>query len=151
VVFVMLKSTVMIGMLVLLAMTSLMAYTKCWRLSGIVSNSKKGLMVSRSPLKSFNSPAIESIKRQMMVNRKPPPPTIVLEERRISVVTVPSIREIEDAAKISERSIASKTFCIRSGGYPDLDVKDGIYLLLWASMTHNLHSTQLQSQNRAAK
>jgi hypothetical protein len=151
VVFVMLKSSAMVGILVLLAMTSLMAFTKHWRLSAIVNGSKKGPIVSRSLLMSLNSPAIESIKHQMMVNRKPPPPTVVLEERRISIVTVPSIREIEDAAKISERSIASKTFCTRSGGYPDLDVKDGIYLLLWASMTHNLHSTQLRSQILAAK
>lgn len=145
---VMLKSSVMIGLLVLLAMTSLMAFTKNRRLIGSCG---KVPMVSRSVLKSVNSPAIESIKRQMMVNRKPPPPTVILEERRISIVTVPSIREIEDAAKISERSIASKTFCTRSGGYPDLDVKDGIYLLLWASMTHNLHNTQLQSQNQAVE
>ena len=88
--------------------------------------------------------AIEAVQRQIISSKKVQP-KVVLEERRISVIAVPSLREIEEAAKISERSKASKTFCSRSGGYPDLDVKDGIYLLLWASMTHNLHQEQALS------
>lgn len=90
--------------------------------------------------------AIESLRRQMISNKKVPA-AVVIEERKISVIAVPSLREIEIAAKSSERSMASKTFCSRSGGYPDLDVKDGIYLLLWASMTHNLHQAQAVPQN----
>lgn len=147
--FAMSKFCVFRVMLLLLAMTSLMAYTKNQQPSSFISGSRKEPIVRSFILKSVNSLAVESITRQMMVNRKPPPPTIILEERRISIVTVPSIREIEDAAKTSERSKASKTFCTRSGGYPDLDVKDGIYLLLWASMTQNLHNTQLRSKNQA--
>ena len=88
--------------------------------------------------------ADESLRRQMLSNRKAPI-NVVVEERKISVKAVPSLSEIETAAKNSERSKASKTFCSRSGGYPDLDVKDGIYLLLWASMTHNLQQTQAAS------
>ena len=145
------KSRFILGMLMMLAMTSLMAFTERRHLRPVSHCSYTQPTNSRSMLGSVNSPAIESIKHQMMANRKPPPATIILEERRISVVLVPSIREIEDAAKISERSIASKTFCTRSGGYPDLDVKDGIYLLLWASMTHNLHNTQLRSLRKAEK
>lgn len=102
--------------------------------------------LANSSTMTVESPgAIESLRRQMISNKKVPA-TVVVEERKISVIAVPSLREIEIAAKSSERSTASKTFCSRSGGYPDLDVKDGIYLLLWASMTHNLHQAQAISQ-----
>ena len=97
-------------------------------------------------LGTINSPAVESVKRQSILNKKSPPVNIVIEERVTSVTSVPSLRKIEEAAKTSERSMASKTFCSRSGGYPDLDVKDGIYLLLWASMTHNLQSAETVPQ-----
>ena len=93
---------------------------------------------------SVSKHATESLRQQMISNRKVPV-SVTVEERKISVKAVPSLSEIEVAAKNSERSKASKTFCSRSGGYPDLDVKEGIYLLLWASMTHNLQQTQAAS------
>lgn len=36
------------------------------------------------------------------------------------------------------RSTISKTICSRSGGYPDFEVKDGIYGLLWASLSASM-------------
>lgn len=100
------------------------------------------LSITSTVTDTVTSPSFESVKSQMIANSKPPQAIVVVEDRRISIVAVPSLREIEDAAKVSERSVASKTFCSRSGGYPDLDVKDGIYLLLWASMTQNLQNSQ---------
>ena len=100
------------------------------------------LDVRSSVLDIINPPAVESFIRLTVLNKKIAPVNIVMEERVTYVTNVPSLRKIEEAAKISERSMASKTFCTRSGGYPDLDVKDGIYLLLWASMTHNLQSAE---------
>lgn len=108
---------------------------------GRQSHTRK-LDVRSSVLDTINPPTVESFKRLTVANKKITPLNIVIEERVTSVTKVPSLRKIEEAAKISERSMASKTFCSRSGGYPDLDVKDGIYLLLWASMTHNLQSAE---------
>lgn len=128
-----------LGLLILLMTTATIAF------KGIVFSSHRRqhcLSTCSTVTDTVTSPSFESIKRQMIINSKPPPAIVVVEDRTISIVAVPSLREIEDAAKISERSVASKTFCSRSGGYPDLDVKDGIYLLLWASMTQNLQNSQ---------
>jgi hypothetical protein len=51
---------------------------------------------------------------------------------------VPSIHEIVHTAKRIDKTSASKSFFRHSGGYPDSDVKERIYTLLWATMIHNL-------------
>jgi hypothetical protein len=98
-----------------------------------------------STMDKVSASASESLKRQL-IDFKKVIPRIITEEKRMALLDVPTLQEVEKNAKISERSIASKTFCSRSGGYPDLDVKDGIYLLLWASMTHNLNQAQAAPQ-----
>ena len=128
-----------LGLFVLLMTTATTAFKSTVLYS---HHSQRYLSISSTVTDTVTTPSFESIKRQMIVNSKPPPASVVVEDRTISIVAVPSLREIEDAAKVSERSVASKTFCSRSGGYPDLDVKDGIYLLLWASMTQNLQNSQ---------
>ena len=128
-----------LGLFILLMATATIAFKG----TGLSSHRwQHCLSISSTVTDTVTTPSFESIKRQMIVNSKPPPAIVVVEDRTVSVVAVPSLREIEDAAKVSERSVASKTFCSRSGGYPDLDVKDGIYLLLWASMTQNLQNSQ---------
>lgn len=129
----------------LLLAHSAMAYVGSSGFALVKQRSARLSPMYSSVMSPLGTSSIESTQRKMISTTKVQP-TVVVEERRISVIAVPSLREIEDAAKGSERSIASKTFCSRSGGYPDLDVKDGIYLLLWASMTHNLHQEQALSQ-----
>ena len=133
----MLPSQLLLVMVVFfMSMSSTLGYRP---IVGRRSHNRK-LDVRSSVLDTIHPPAVATLRRHTVMSKKIIPVNIVIEERATSVTKVPSLRKIEEAAKISERSMASKTFCSRSGGYPDLDVKNGIYLLLWASMTHNLQS-----------
>ena len=49
------------------------------------------------------------------------------------VIDVPKLEHIKTTIMNSKRTQQSKEFCIRSGGYPDNDIKDDIYKYLLAS------------------
>jgi len=51
------------------------------------------------------------------------------------VIDVPKLENIKTTIMNSKRTQQSKEFCIRSGGYPDNDIKDDIYKYLLASAT----------------
>jgi len=109
--------------------------------SAFKQGSFKSMIHSRrtSALNQVSYSATESLKRQMSLYRKQPI-AVVVERRRIPPIPVQSVRELESTVKISARSTASKNICRRSGGYPDLEVKDGIYGLLFAALNISMKS-----------
>ena len=54
-------------------------------------------------------------------------------ETRNVAVEVPSIESVEAKTRKSEHTALSRLFCRKSGGYPDFEIKNDIYTLLWAS------------------
>ena len=57
---------------------------------------------------------------------------IPIEARHV-VRQIPSLDQIESKANNIEHNRASKEFCRRSGGYPDVEVKHEIYMQLYSS------------------
>lgn len=73
-----------------------------------------------------------------------PAPIVPVEKRTNRQMIVPSINELDNAVRTSTRTRASKEFCIKSCGYPNREVKEGVYLLLWSTMTKHLELEELK-------
>lgn len=79
------------------------------------------------------------------------PPPVPLEVRTKRQMIVPTVSELNNAVRRSRRTESSKDFCMKSGGYPDKDVKEGVYLLVWSMLTKNLELEELKRAKSAAE
>ena len=69
------------------------------------------------------------------------------------VIDVPKLENIKTTIMNSKRTQQSKEFCIRSGGYPDNDIKDDIYkyLLASASFQNDLTKASISVKQKLKK
>lgn len=79
-------------------------------------------------------------KDQDLESEKSRQKIVKFEQCPMKVTKVSSLSKIIEAAKTTERTVSSKEFCVRSGGYPDRGVRNDIYLHLLASVTYQLEN-----------
>lgn len=85
------------------------------------------------------------VKRSQTNSRNSIPIIVPTENRKIADVSIPSVDELKRKLNLSHK--ASHSDNLRSGGYPDVEVKKDVYLLVWASMVQNLKEQSLVEPN----
>ena len=65
------------------------------------------------------------------------------------VINVPELQAIKTSISETKRSQQSKEFCIRSGGYPNNDIKYTMYKYIAASAIHNNNLQKINANEKS--
>lgn len=129
----------------MMALFSVKIFIICLSMASAFRHSKllRSSKVTHGPL-GVASTVIKEVAASSSAIEKPIIAFDGVERAPIKVLQVQSLNVINGAALKSERSHASKEFCVKSGGYPDMNVRNDIYLRLWASVTKQHEMVPLQ-------